>query len=82
MNKMWQVYLIENVRGRYYIGITTDIKRRLRQHNGEIKGGAKATRAGRPWKVIYTEEFKSRGSAQSREYTLKKLSHAEKSKLK
>ncbi len=78
---MWYVYLIQNVNGRFYIGITIDVQRRLRQHNGEIKGGAKATRAGRPWKITYTEEFKKRGDAQRREYTLKKYSHAEKAKL-
>ncbi|KFK23759.1 hypothetical protein AALP_AAs62422U000100 [Arabis alpina] len=30
-----------------YVGITTDFTRRLKQHNGEIRGGAKASSAGR-----------------------------------
>ena len=37
---------------RTYVGWTTDLARRLRQHNGEISGGAASTRAGRPWIVL------------------------------
>jgi predicted GIY-YIG superfamily endonuclease len=33
-----------------YIGITNDFSHRIRQHNGEIKGGAKYTSQGRPWR--------------------------------
>jgi len=36
---------------RTYNGSTNNMKRRLRQHNGEIKGGAKATRGKGPWEV-------------------------------
>jgi predicted GIY-YIG superfamily endonuclease len=35
-----------------YIGFTTDPKKRLRQHNGEIVGGASRTRRLRPWKLV------------------------------
>ncbi|CAK9055053.1 unnamed protein product [Durusdinium trenchii] len=46
-------YLLASVtRRRAYTGITTDLSRRLRQHNGELRGGAKATRAGGPWQVV------------------------------
>ncbi|CAN8267757.1 unnamed protein product [Cochlearia groenlandica] len=49
--KQWCVYLIlsTNEPIKTYVGITTDFPRRLKQHNGEIKGGAKASSAGRPW---------------------------------
>ncbi|KAJ0234718.1 hypothetical protein HA466_0271870 [Hirschfeldia incana] len=49
--KSWSVYLIlsTNEPIKTYVGITTDFARRLKQHNGEIKGGAKASSAGRPW---------------------------------
>ncbi|XP_010269715.1 PREDICTED: structure-specific endonuclease subunit SLX1 [Nelumbo nucifera] len=47
----WTVYLIlsTNTPIKTYVGVTTDFPRRLKQHNGELKGGAKASRAGRPW---------------------------------
>ncbi|WRX10163.1 GIY-YIG endonuclease - like 1 [Theobroma cacao] len=49
--KSWCVYLIlsTNAPIKTYVGVTTDFSRRLKQHNGELKGGAKASRAGRPW---------------------------------
>ncbi|XP_006281183.2 structure-specific endonuclease subunit slx1 [Capsella rubella] len=49
--KSWSVYLIlsTNEPIKTYVGITTDFARRLKQHNGEIRGGAKASSSGRPW---------------------------------
>ena len=38
--------------GFFYVGSTTDPKRRLRQHNGEISGGGKYTSTKRPWKMM------------------------------
>ncbi len=50
----WSVYLLQSANGKKsYTGITTDIERRLKQHNGEISGGAKSTRAHRPYILIY-----------------------------
>ena len=37
---------------RTYVGASVDPARRLRQHNGELSGGAKATRTGRPWRCV------------------------------
>ncbi|CAL9242208.1 unnamed protein product [Arabidopsis halleri] len=50
-SKSWSVYLILSTTEpiKTYVGITTDFARRLKQHNGEIRGGAKASSAGRPW---------------------------------
>jgi structure-specific endonuclease subunit SLX1 len=48
----WWVYVLwSDTLGRTYVGTTTDIGRRMRQHNGELWGGARATRAGRPWRL-------------------------------
>lgn len=47
-------YLLRSLKnGRTYIGYTTNFIKRLRQHNGEIVGGAKKTRRSRPWEIIY-----------------------------
>lgn len=43
------VYLIISDEGHTYVGSTVDIQRRLRQHNGEISGGARYTTARRGW---------------------------------
>lgn len=46
---------------RTYFGVTLDLATRIKQHNGEIVGGAKTTRGGRPWKMIaYLSGFISR----------------------
>ena len=48
----WQLYIIEN-KGCTYVGVSPDPIRRLRQHNGEIKGGAKDTTSKGPgWEHI------------------------------
>lgn len=45
---LWHVYLLECADGTYYCGITTDLERRLAQHNGLRAGGARYTRTRRP----------------------------------
>jgi len=69
----WYVYvLLSESSGRSYVGVTTDLKRRIRQHNGTTVGGAKSTRAGRPWassRVL--GPFTNRAEAQRIEYRLK-----------
>lgn len=73
----WHVYIIESV-SRLYTGISTDPQQRLAAHNGERPGGAKATRAGRPWKLVHTEPFETKSAALRREAAIKKLKRAEK----
>jgi predicted GIY-YIG superfamily endonuclease len=65
-------------RERLYTGVTTDLSRRLREHNGRRRGGAKATRAGRPWRVILKIQYGSRSGAQREERRIKCLGQAEK----
>lgn len=48
----WFVYVLwSETAGRTYVGISTEPDRRLAQHNGQRVGGARATRAGRPWVI-------------------------------
>jgi structure-specific endonuclease subunit SLX1 len=53
MDKTWFCYMLASSDGRKtYVGATIDPDRRLRQHNGEITGGARATK-GRSWKRVF-----------------------------
>ena len=53
-----------------YVGWTLDLERRLAEHNGSRKRGAKSTR-GRTWVLLYAEKHKSKRKAMAREYALK-----------
>jgi predicted GIY-YIG superfamily endonuclease len=69
----WICYILLSASGRRtYIGKTNNPHRRLRQHNGEIAGGAKATRTDRPWShICLISGFKSEKEALRFEYMLK-----------
>ena len=71
------VYIVECSDKTLYTGITTDMKRRLLEHNSSDKG-AKYTRARRPVRLVYEEVSPDRSSAAKREYQIKKLSKQEK----
>lgn len=63
-----------------YTGITTDLDRRLDEHNSSPKG-AKYTRIRRPVELIYSEKTEDKSSASKREYEIKKLSRIQKLEL-
>jgi putative endonuclease len=69
------VYVLktENPGGRTitYVGWTLDLERRVAEHNGVSKGGAKSTR-GRAWALVYAEKYRTRRGAMAREYALKR----------
>jgi len=67
---MYYVYMLECADGTLYTGITTDLERRLEEHNGSEKG-AKYTRARRPVTLVYSEKYPDRSSASKREYEIK-----------
>ena len=49
----FSVYVLRSsCTNRTYVGATTNMARRIRQHNGELAGGARATSAGRPWRCV------------------------------
>ncbi len=77
---MWHVYILKCSDSSLYTGITTDIKRRVKEHNFSVKG-AKYTRGRRPVECIYTENVDDKSSASKREWEIKKMSKAEKIKL-
>jgi putative endonuclease len=76
----WQVYLLRCADGSFYAGITTDLDRRLAEHNSG-KAGAKYTRARRPVTLAWSEPAVDRGAASRREHQLRKLSRGAKEAL-
>lgn len=72
---MWCVYVLRSDSvAATYVGISTDVGRRLQQHNGELPGGAKSTRRGRPWRIgEVSPPMASRGDAQQLEYRIKSV---------
>ena len=81
---MWWIYVIQSLKvrvgkrgnplpGMYYVGASTDPVRRLRQHNGEIKGGARSTHKGRPHELRAIHgPYENRSEAMKAERALKK----------
>jgi putative endonuclease len=68
----WWLYLLGSARGTTYVGISPDVDRRLAQHNGEQPGGARSTRAGRPWRLLATWGPFTRAEAARHEFVLKR----------
>ena len=68
------VYILQSqTSGRYYCGQTSDLKRRLCQHNDPNYKLTKTTkRFSGPWELVWYEEHKSRSSAMKRERQIKK----------
>jgi len=60
-----------------YTGVTTDMERRVSEHN-DSKKGAKYTRNRRPVELVYFEQSEDRSGAQKRESELKKMKKIEK----
>lgn len=58
--------------GRFYIGSTDDLERRLAQHNDPGYAGSKTTKRFKgPWKLVYSEPFHTRSQAMAREKKIK-----------
>ncbi|WP_411965090.1 GIY-YIG nuclease family protein [Haloferax sp. YSMS24] len=70
------VYVLQCTDGSLYTGYTTDVERRVAEHNaGE---GAKYTRGRTPVELVHVEEFDSKSAAMSREYEIKQLRREQK----
>ena len=76
----WFVYMLQCSDDSLYTGVTTDLERRLKEHN-EGPLGAKYTRARRPVTLVWSEQCGSRSNATTREAELKKLNREQKLNL-
>ncbi len=76
----WYVYIVECADQSYYTGISTDVARRVNEHN-QRKTGAAYTRGRRPVTLVYQERAGSRAQAGRREYEIRRLGRREKQRL-
>ena len=69
----WFVYLLRCADGTLYTGVTTDVARRLDEHNHSDTLGARYTRTRRPVELLHSEPANSRSDACKREAAIRKL---------
>lgn len=77
----WTVYILRCADDSLYTGITTDVARRVEEHNTCNKRSASYTRGRRPVELVYYEEVADRSAASQREAEIKKLGRGDKQKL-
>jgi predicted GIY-YIG superfamily endonuclease len=65
------VYVLENPAGKFYIGHTNDLDRRIQQHNSPETVPSKFTQKNGPWTLVYSEPRPNRGQAMQREKFIK-----------
>jgi putative endonuclease len=66
---MYYLYILQSLKDNgFYIGITSNIEKRLKEHNNSK---TKSTKSRIPFNLIYSEQFKSRLEARAREVELK-----------
>lgn len=74
---MYFVYIVKCSDETLYTGMTSDLGRRIKEHNNS-KLGARYTKIRRPVKLMYSKEFEDRSTALIEEARIKKLSRKEK----
>jgi predicted GIY-YIG superfamily endonuclease len=72
----WVLYVLKCGDGTLYTGITTDVLRRVQQHNDGT--ASRYTRSRLPVKLVHRERCRGRSSALKKEYAIKQLSRKEK----
>ncbi|NKB77234.1 MAG: GIY-YIG nuclease family protein [Gammaproteobacteria bacterium] len=77
----WFVYIVRCADNSLYTGVTTNIERRVFEHNSQTKRGAKYTRSRQPVSVVYWEQAANRSIASQREFAIKKMDRPHKNIL-
>jgi putative endonuclease len=75
----WFIYIVKCHDETFYTGITTDISRRVREHNA--KRGGSYTKHKTPVELVHQEALLNRSLALKREAAIKKLTRKEKIEL-
>ena len=77
--KMYYLYILKSLKDYgYYIGISEDIMKRLKEHNS---GKTKSTKSRLPFELVYQEQYNSKNEARKKEIQLKKNYKARKELL-
>ncbi|HEX3314771.1 MAG TPA: GIY-YIG nuclease family protein [Gemmataceae bacterium] len=69
-------YVLENPSGRFYVGHTDDLERRLVEHNDAESGDPTFTHKNGPWKLVWSEPHADRSAAMRREKQIKGMKSA------
>ncbi len=77
---MYYIYILKCADDTLYTGITTDITRRVAEHNAGKKG-AKYTMSRRPVSVVFSKKYKNRSKASQEEARIKKLTRLQKMQI-
>ena len=75
------LYIVECADETYYTGITTDVERRVQEHNSESGKGTRYTAARRPVTLVYEASFSTRSEALKEELRIKGLTRSQKARL-
>ena len=75
----WYVYILECRDHSFYVGITNDLERRVREHDAGT--GGKYTRSHRPVRLVHQEALKTKSAALIREAVIKRLTRKEKERI-
>jgi putative endonuclease len=81
MNMMFYTYLVRCSDNSLYCGQTSDLEKRIREHNTSQTKGSKYVRSRKPVKLAYYEEYQTRKEAMKREVDIKKLPKCKKEEL-
>ncbi len=74
-------YILRCADDSLYCGMTTNLEKRLKEHNSNTSRGAKYIRAKKPVRLVYSETFPDIKTAMLREFQVKKLTKAKKEAL-
>ena len=77
----WHIYILRCRDGTLYTGIAKDLDKRIEEHNGDNRLGAKYTRGRRPVLLVYEESAENQSAAARREAQIKRLEKSEKEQL-
>lgn len=77
----YHFYMVRCSDNSLYCGITTNLEKRVKEHNSKGARGAKYLRAKRPVQLVYSEEYPDIQSAMKREWQIKKWTKAKKEAL-